>query len=46
MLEMTRYKVLTADDAAALIDNEDILGFSGFTPAGAAKEIPTAIARR
>ncbi|MFQ3225587.1 MAG: acyl-CoA hydrolase, partial [Lentimonas sp.] len=46
MLETTRYKVLTADDAAALIDNEDILGFSGFTPAGAAKEIPTAIARR
>ena len=46
MLEDTRYNVITADEAAALINNEDIVGFSGFTPAGAAKEIPTAIARR
>ncbi|MFP4157715.1 MAG: succinate CoA transferase [Opitutales bacterium] len=37
---------LTADEAAALIQNEDIVGFSGFTPAGAAKEIPMAIARK
>ena len=37
---------MTADQAAALIHHQDIVGFSGFTPAGAAKEIPTAIARR
>jgi acetyl-CoA hydrolase len=37
---------LTADEAAALIQNEDIVGFSGFTPAGAAKEIPMALARK
>ena len=30
-----RYKVITADQAAALIHNGDIVGFSGFTPAGA-----------
>lgn len=37
---------LTADEAASLIKNGDIVGFSGFTPAGAAKAIPRAIARR
>ncbi|MFW6217489.1 MAG: succinate CoA transferase [Verrucomicrobiota bacterium] len=42
----TQFDVLTADEAAALISDGDIIGFSGFTPAGAAKEIPTAIARR
>ncbi|MGB0258140.1 MAG: acetyl-CoA hydrolase/transferase family protein [Coraliomargarita sp.] len=42
----TTYPILTADEAAALINNGDIVGFSGFTPAGAAKEIPTALARR
>ena len=41
-----QYTVLTADEAAALISHGDVVGFSGFTPAGAAKEIPTAIARR
>lgn len=40
------YPILTADEAAALIQHENIIGFSGFTPAGAAKEIPTAIARK
>lgn len=42
----TTYPVMTADEAAALINDRDIIGFSGFTPAGAAKDIPTAIAAR
>ncbi len=46
MVAETTYPILTADEAAALISHEDIIGFSGFTPAGAAKEIPTAIARK
>lgn len=37
---------LTADEAAALIRNEDAIGFSGFTPAGAAKAVPRALAAR
>ncbi len=44
--EKTSYPVMSADEAAALVQDKDIIGFSGFTPAGAAKEIPTAIARR
>jgi len=39
-------KELTAAEAADLIQHGDTVGFSGFTPAGAAKEIPTAIAKR
>lgn len=42
----TTYPVITAAEAAALINDRDIIGFSGFTPAGAAKDIPTAIAAR
>ena len=42
----TQFTIMTADEAAELINDGDIIGFSGFTPAGAAKEIPTAIARR
>ena len=37
---------LTADEAAALVQHNDTVGFSGFTPAGACKAIPQAIARR
>ena len=40
------FPILTAEEAAALIHHDDIIGFSGFTPAGAAKVIPTAIAAR
>lgn len=40
------YKVMTADEAAAFVNNGDIIGFSGFTPAGCPKEVPTAIAHR
>lgn len=40
------FPLLTADEAAALIQDRDIIGFSGFTPAGAAKSIPRALAAR
>jgi len=40
------FPVLTADEAAALVQHDEVIGFSGFTPAGAAKVIPTAIAAR
>lgn len=40
------YKVMTAAEAAAFVNNGDIVGFSGFTPAGCPKEVPTAIAER
>jgi len=40
------FPVLTAEEAAALIDNDQTVGFSGFTPAGAAKSIPLALAAR
>lgn len=35
---------LTAEEAAALIPNGATIGFSGFTPAGAAKAVPAALA--
>jgi acetyl-CoA hydrolase len=38
--------MLTAEEAAALVQHDEIIGFSGFTPAGAAKVIPTAIAAK
>jgi acyl-CoA hydrolase len=38
--------ILTSDEAAALVSHGDIIGFSGFTPAGAAKVVPAAIAAR
>lgn len=37
---------LTAEEAAALIENGNTVGFSGFTPAGAAKAVPRALAAR
>lgn len=40
------YPVLTPEEAAAFINHDENIGFSGFTPAGAAKIIPTAIAER
>lgn len=46
MLKEMKYTVMSADEAAELINDGDIIGFSGFTPAGAAKEIPMAIARK
>lgn len=40
------FPTLSADDAAALVNDGQTLGFSGFTPAGAAKAIPKALAAR
>jgi acetyl-CoA hydrolase len=40
------FPTLTAEEAAALVNHDENIGFSGFTPAGAAKVIPTAIAQR
>jgi succinate CoA transferase len=40
------FVTLTADEAAALIQNGQTLGVSGFTPAGAAKVVPKALAVR
>ncbi len=43
---MSRYKFVTADEAAVFVNNGDAVGFSGFTPAGSPKAVPSAIARR
>jgi succinate CoA transferase len=40
------FPLLTAEEAAAFVNHDEVIGFSGFTPAGAAKVIPTAIAAR
>lgn len=40
------FPVLTADEAAALIEHRQTVGFSGFTPAGAPKAVPLALAAR
>jgi propionyl-CoA:succinyl-CoA transferase len=40
------FPVITADEAANMIGHGQTVGFSGFTPAGAAKVIPTAIAKK
>lgn len=37
---------LSAEEAAELIKHDDNIGFSGFTPAGAAKAVPTALAQK
>jgi acetyl-CoA hydrolase len=46
MSEKISFPIITADEAAALIPNGALVGFSGFTPAGAAKAVPRAIAAR
>lgn len=40
------YKILSAREAAEFVNDGDVVGFSGFTPAGSPKEVPTAIAER
>lgn len=40
------FPILTPEEAAALVQHDETIGFSGFTPAGAAKVIPSAIADR
>lgn len=39
-------KIITAEEAAAFVNNDDNVGFSGFTPAGCPKSVPEAIAKR
>jgi succinate CoA transferase len=43
---MLPFPILTPEEAAAMVNHDETIGFSGFTPAGAAKVIPTAIAER
>ena len=40
------FPVITAEEAAAQIAHGSTIGFSGFTPAGAAKAIPSALAKK
>lgn len=42
----TQWTRMTADEAAEIIQHNDMVAFSGFTPAGSPKALPTAIARR
>lgn len=39
-------RFITAEEAAEFFNNGDTVSFSGFTPAGAAKAVPTAIGER
>ena len=38
-------KIVTAEEAAQLINPNDKVGISGFTPSGYAKAVPLALAR-
>lgn len=40
------WSTMSADDAAEIIQHNDMVAFSGFTPAGSPKALPAAIARR
>ncbi len=40
------FPILTAEEAAELIQNGQRIGFSGFTAAGAAKAVPAALAKK
>lgn len=40
------YKTLTPEEAASLIENDENIGFSGFTAAGVPKAVPRAIAAK
>ena len=40
------YATLTAEEAASLIPNGAMVAVSGFTPAGAPKAVPRALAKR
>jgi succinate CoA transferase len=45
-MSSTTFARLTADEAAALIPHGATVAFSGFTPSGAAKVVPEALARK
>lgn len=40
------YPLLTPEEAAALVAHDEVIGFSGFTPAGSPKVIPIALAAK
>lgn len=40
------FPILAAEEAAEMIQNGQSIGFSGFTPAGAAKAVPLALAQK
>jgi succinate CoA transferase len=46
LLKKKPYPVLTAEEAVTVVNNGDTVSFSGFTPAGAAKVVPAALASR
>lgn len=46
MAKRVSYPFLTAQEAVSYIKNGDTVALSGFTPAGAAKAIPAALANR
>lgn len=39
-------RIISAEEAASYINHDDVVGFSGFTPAGAVKAIPVAIGEK
>ncbi len=41
-----RYSLLTPEEAASMINNNDMVAFSGFTAAGSPKAVPVALAQR
>ena len=46
MTGTNHFPILTAEEAIAHIKDGDTVAFSGFTPAGAAKAVPRALAAR
>jgi acetyl-CoA hydrolase len=46
MSDKIPFPILSAEEAAAFIPHDALVGFSGFTPAGAAKAVPRAVAAR
>ncbi len=46
MLRNTPYSVMSAREAVAGVKDGDTIAFSGFSPAGSAKIVPTALAER
>jgi propionyl-CoA:succinyl-CoA transferase len=46
MLKQQLYSVMTAEEAAFLVSDGSTVAFSGFSPAGAAKVVPRALAER
>jgi len=46
MTSLHPFPRITPEEAASLIPNGALIGFSGFTPAGAAKAVPRALAAR